>query len=539
MNYVALIGCGGWGRNLARALADLGVLRVIADANPAVAQKAAATHGVGAASSLEEALEHDEVRAVVIATPAATHYRLARQALVAGRDVFVEKPLALRLAEAHELKVTAEKAGRILMVGHLLQYHPGFLALKRIVDEGRCGRLQYIYSHRLNLGKIRTEENILWSFAPHDISMILALAHGTPTKVEAVGHYVLQGEIADITTTHLTFPSGLRAHIFVSWLNPTKQQRLIVVGDRGMAEFDDMRPQAEKLIFYGHTIEWLGGRPTPVKATGTPVPFGDGEPLRAEMEHFLECCRTRATPRTDAVEATRVLAVLHAAQATMEETGRKAATASTASYVGDEHEPPARDSNGGYFVHDSAVVDDGVSIAPGTRIWHFSHILKGVIIGADCTIGQNVMIGPRVKIGRGCKIQNNVSVYEGVTLEDDVFCGPSCVFTNVLTPRAHVERKDEFLPTRAGRGATIGANATVICGVTIGCYAMIGAGAVVTKDVPDHALVVGNPARVVGWVSEIGERLGPDLVCPRTHHRYERAANGSLARAPEWTTQAS
>jgi UDP-2-acetamido-3-amino-2,3-dideoxy-glucuronate N-acetyltransferase len=161
-----------------------------------------------------------------------------------------------------------------------------------------------------------------------------------------------------------------------------------------------------------------------------------------------------------------------------------------------------------------------VEIGEGTKIWHFVHILAGSRIGARCVIGQNAMVGPNVQIGNGCKIQNNVSIYEGVTLEDDVFCGPSMVFTNVMLPRAHVSRKTEFLPTLVRQGASIGANATIVCGHTIGAYAMIGAGAVVTKDVPPYALLIGNPARRVGWVSRSGEKLGADLTCPRTGERY-------------------
>ncbi len=180
------------------------------------------------------------------------------------------------------------------------------------------------------------------------------------------------------------------------------------------------------------------------------------------------------------------------------------------------------------IVHDTAIVAEGVPIGDGTKIWQFCHVMAGASIGARCVIGQNVMIGGGVTVGSGVKIQNNVSVYTGVTLEDDVFCGPSMVFTNVLTPRAFVERKTEFLPTLVRRGATIGANATVICGVTIGQFAMIGAGAVVTHDVVDHALVVGNPARMLGWVSRSGDRLGPDLICPRTGDRYREFDTGLI-----------
>jgi UDP-2-acetamido-3-amino-2,3-dideoxy-glucuronate N-acetyltransferase len=174
------------------------------------------------------------------------------------------------------------------------------------------------------------------------------------------------------------------------------------------------------------------------------------------------------------------------------------------------------------FIHESSYVDEPVQIGAGTRIWHFCHILGDVIIGRDCSIGQNVVIGPRVTVGNNCKIQNNVSLYEGVVLEDDVFCGPSCVFTNVVNPRAAVSRKTEFKPTIIKRGATVGANATVVCGHTVGAYAFIGAGAVVTRDVPDFALVVGAPARRIGWMSRHGERLGDDLVCPATKRSYRQ-----------------
>jgi UDP-2-acetamido-3-amino-2,3-dideoxy-glucuronate N-acetyltransferase len=173
-----------------------------------------------------------------------------------------------------------------------------------------------------------------------------------------------------------------------------------------------------------------------------------------------------------------------------------------------------------YFRHPTAVVDEGAEIGAGTKIWHFAHILPGTKIGARCVVSQNVMIGPKVTVGNGCKIQNNVSLYEGVTLEDDVFCGPSMVFTNVLYPRAHINRRDEFLPTLIRQGATIGANATIVCGNTVGRYAMVGAGSVVTRDVPDFALVLGAPAVRIGWVSRSGDRLGEDLVCPRTGERY-------------------
>lgn len=179
------------------------------------------------------------------------------------------------------------------------------------------------------------------------------------------------------------------------------------------------------------------------------------------------------------------------------------------------------------FVHESAYVDEGATVGAGSKVWHFAHVLPGTVIGERCVLGQNVMAGPDVVIGDGCKVQNNVALYRGVTLAEDVFCGPSCVFTNVLTPRAHVERKDEFGATPVGRGATIGANATIVCGHELGAFCMIAAGAVVTKDVPAYALVAGVPAKQIGWVSEAGERLGAGLVCPRTGEKYQEQ-NGTL-----------
>lgn len=161
----------------------------------------------------------------------------------------------------------------------------------------------------------------------------------------------------------------------------------------------------------------------------------------------------------------------------------------------------------GYFAHESAYVDDGAVVGPGTKIWHFSHVMPGAVIGAGCNLGQNVVVMPRTHLGNNVKVQNNVSIYEGVTLEDDVFCGPSCVFTNVMNPRSHVSRKAEYRRTLVRRGASIGANATVVCGVTIGEYAFVGAGAVVTQDVLPFALMVGVPARRVGWMCQCGVRL--------------------------------
>lgn len=500
-----MVGCGYWGKNLVRVFSELGALATVADTDPATAAALAKAHDVPS-STIDELLDDSNLDGVVVASPAGTHAQLARQALKSGKHVFVEKPLALDVTEAEELCALAEDSGRTLMVGHLMQYHPGFIKLAEMVHAGDLGRIHYVYSNRLNFGRIRREENILWSFAPHDISMILGLVGSEPDRVSAVGASYLHHVIADVTTTHLAFPGGEQAHVFVSWLHPFKEQKLVAIGDRGMAVLDDGQPWESKLVRYGHQVDWRKGVPTPAAAEAEPISLEREEPLRAECAHFLDCINTGAKPRTDGREGLRVLRVLQAAERSMAEPDEGSA-------------PPPRLWREG--VHQSAWVDDDVTIGAGTKVWHFVHLLSGSRIGRECVIGQNASIGPNVSIGDRVKIQNNVSVYEGVTLEDGVFCGPSAVFTNVLNPRAEVDRRGEFLPTVVRTGATIGANATIVCGHTIGEYSLIGAGAVVTGDVAPHALMLGVPARRVGWVSHAGEVLGADLVCPRTGQKYQ------------------
>lgn len=500
---IAVIGCGYWGQNLVRNFAELGNLVAVCDANPEQARKMADQYQVDSLT-VDQVLKTSSIQGVVIAAPAVQHATLTAAALKAGKHVFVEKPLALRVEEAKNLCNLAQEHNRVLMVGHLLQYHPAFLELQQQLKKGKLGKLLYVYSNRLNLGKFRNEENILWSFAPHDISMILSLANALPKSVYATGACHLNPSIADITTTHLAFTNGIEAHIFVSWLHPYKEQKLVVVGDRGMAVFDDGRPWGEKLQLYPHQVNWIDGVPTPSKADPVSIPVEVAEPLKLECLHFIDCMAADRKPRTDAMEGLRVLQVLEAAQKSM--------NSRTSIFLEEEVST--------FYKHETAFVDNGCDIGEGTKIWHFSHILKGTKIGRDCVIGQNVMIGPDVIVGDRCKIQNNVSLYKGVVLAEGVFCGPSCVFTNVYNPRAEVERKEEFRQTYVEKGVSIGANATIVCGTRLGSYSFIGAGAVVLKDVKPHAVMVGNPARQIGWMSHAGEKLGDDLVCPREERRY-------------------
>ncbi len=513
---VAVVGAGYWGKNLVRNYAELGALGAVCDSNQQTLKSFNEAYPeIKCFTSFQDLLSDRNIKAVSIAAPAEMHFSLAREALLSGKDVFVEKPLALSLSDAHELKEIAEKNDRILMVGHLLRYHSAFIKLKEIIHNGDLGRIHYIYSNRLSFGKIRREEDILWSFAPHDISMILALAQEEPEYVLATGGNYLHKKIADVTTTHLEFPSGLKAHVFVSWLHPFKEQMLVVVGDKNMAVFRDSSPWGEKLLLYPHNISWHDGIPEPEKGDAKSVEIEKSEPLKAECAHFIECITSRKKPVTDAQEGIEVLRILKASQDSLLNNGKKISLREVLKKQQDT-----------FFAHESCFIDDGITIGTGTKVWHLSHILKGSSIGKNCSIGQNVVVGPDARIGNGCKIQNNVSVYKGVTLEDNVFCGPSMVFTNVFNPRAHIPRMDEMRTTLVKTGATIGANATIVCGYTIGAYAFIGAGAVVTRGAPDHALMVGNPAKQIGWMCECGNRLEDDLSCLHCGKRYKLTGQG-------------
>lgn len=541
MKTLGLIGAGYWGKNLARNFNAIGALRTLCDANFVTLDAYGADYAsVKKVVDWQTVLDDQEITRVAIATPAVSHYGLVRAALLAGKDVFVEKPLCLDAAEGEELAQIASRSGRILMVGHLLQYHPCIEKLQVMLAQGELGKLYYITSNRLNLGKIRREENALWSFAPHDISVILALAMGQlPERVHCFGGEYLNGGVADTTLTTLRFPNQVRAHIYVSWLNPFKEQKLMVAGSNGLAVFDDTRPWNEKLVFHRQYVTWTNGQiPMPNKMKGEGVVVPESEPLRNECMHFLECCQQRRTPRTDVQEGLRVLRVLQAAQQSLEADGEtvrpedggpRTGDRVRRSQVGSQRSEASGDAD--FFVHPTAVVDEGALVGKGTKIWHFCHIMKGARIGERCILGQNCNVDGGSSIGNNVKIQNNVSVYTGVEIEDNVFLGPSCVLTNVTNPRAEINRHALYEKTIIKRGATIGANATIVCGVTIGRYAFIGAGAVVTKDVPDYAMMVGNPARQAGWMSRHGHRLRPGsdgtMVCPESGLHYELRSRSS------------
>lgn len=319
-NKIGLIGAGAWGKNLVRVFYELGVLKIICDLEKKVLTKLKRKYpNLETATDFEEILENKGLGAIVISTPATTHYELTRRALLAGKDVFVEKPMALKVKEGKELVKIAQKKKLILMVNHLLLYHPAILKLENLIKKGNLGKIRYICSNRLNFGKLRREENVLWSFAPHDISIIIDIL-GIPEKMGAIGKSYLQKNIPDVTFSFLEFKNNQAAHIFVSWLSPFKEQKLSVVGSKGMAVFDGVE---NRLVIYPHKVKWMKDKsPKAIRAEGKDIDVSKKEPLIIAAQHFLECIKKRKTPRTDGKEALEVLKVLDAAQKSLNNKGK-------------------------------------------------------------------------------------------------------------------------------------------------------------------------------------------------------------------------
>ncbi len=312
---IGLIGAGHWGKNHLRNLKKLGVLNCVLEISEEIVElRKKDFPEVRFITDLNTFINNPDIKGVVIAAPAELHYKLTKKCLLAGKDVLVEKPLALKVAEGMELVDLAAENKRILMVGHILQYHSAVVYLKEMIDRGELGRIRYIYSNRLNIGKLRSEENVLWSFAPHDISLIVMFMDGEePLRVQAHGGSYLNKDIFDTTLTTVEFKNGVKGHVFVSWLHPFKEQKLVVVGSEKMVVFDDL--SKEKLFIYPHKIKWEKGKiPVAEKADYVTVELEQKQPLEEELKHFLECMETRKSPKTDGKEGLTVLKILEEAQ---------------------------------------------------------------------------------------------------------------------------------------------------------------------------------------------------------------------------------
>lgn len=316
---VAVVGGGYWGPNLIRNFHALGALGAICDKSPETLAKLSAQYpGVKAVEDFAAVLSAPEIRAVVLATPASTHHRLAMLAMEAGKDVFVEKPLALTAAESEDLARAADRLGRVLMVGHILEYHPAYEKLVELVRSGELGEVKHLRSSRLSLGKLRHEEDVLWSFAPHDVSLILGLVDAEPEEVRAFGHAILQPGIADQVHVDMRFGNGATAHIHTSWLEPQKLQQLVVIGTKKMAIFEDSRADA-KLKLFDCGFDCVNGSWSPRRGEETVVEYPAGEPMARECQHFLDCVANGTRPKSDGWDGVRVLKVLEAATRQMAE----------------------------------------------------------------------------------------------------------------------------------------------------------------------------------------------------------------------------
>lgn len=488
---LAVLGGGYWGKNLIREFNNCNVLKYICETNKSVWDSYIETYSsVIVTDNYQSILDDKEVTAICIALPAELHYKFAKLALEADKDVFVEKPITLDINEAEELINIAKERNKILMVGHLLHYHPCIEKIKTMLAENKIGKIKSITSNRLSLGIFRKYENVLWSFAPHDISVILSLCGNSPETVLSTGVVNMNKDIYDNVSSFLYF-NGIYANINTNWMSPYKEQKLSIVGEKGMILFDDVEKE-NKLKYIPKYVEYSQDSnmiPMAVKGNEEYISCDMSEsPLLKECKHFIECCIERKQPITNGLEGLNVLKVLTKLQESLDSN----------SEIKIEEKK--------YFSHQTAIIDDGANIGEGTKIWHYSHICKGAKIGKNCNIGQNVFIAGGAVLGDNCKVQNNVSIYAGVEAEEYVFFGPSCVLTNDINPRGMHSKNGEYIKTILNKGVTLGANCTIVCGNTIGEHSLIGAGCVITKNVSENSIMVGNPGRKIGTIDEKGER---------------------------------
>ncbi len=307
---IAVLGCGYWGSNHIRTLKALGALHAVSDANGARAEGFASEQNCLAISP-DELFTRDDVDGIVLALPPQFHAALAIRAVEAGKDVLVEKPIALTVADGERAVAVANANKRVFMVGHVLRFHPAFERLKELIDAGELGEVKYIHSHRLGLGKFHTENDALWDLAPHDLSMILAITGCEPIEVRGEGAALLD-HLSDFAHLHMRFPNGMRSHLFTSRLNPYRERRLTVVGTKSMAVFDDVEPWEKKLAVYRHAVWQDSGQWAFTNNEPSYVEVEQGMPLTRELEHFLSSMKTRSAPRTSGEEAVAVLRILTA-----------------------------------------------------------------------------------------------------------------------------------------------------------------------------------------------------------------------------------
>lgn len=463
---VALIGAGYWGKNLLRDLNNLDVLKSVCEIKD-IDNLRLKYPKLRITKDYNEILEDKKINAIVIALPVEHHYEYAKKALEHNKDVFVEKPLSLNIEEGEELVRLAYKRNKILMVGHLMHYHPCIIKIKELLKSKILGKLLYINFSRKNMGIIRKNENVLWSLAPHDISLMLNFTKGLKIKkLECYGKKCISN-IYDITDTFIEFDNNLQCTISVNWLYPIKEQKISIVGEKGILVFDDTKKK-DKLTY---CLNYLDIKNNIINKNFKTINVDiTKSPLVLECMHFIDCCLKRKSPITDGYEGLDVLEILNECQMKLN-------------------------------ISTNSIVENNAIIGTKTKIWNYSHIMNA-IIGNNCTIGDYCFIGDNVIIGNNCKIQNHSSIFDGVEIRDNVFIGPNTTFTNTRIPRANIPVDKKYEKTIVMNNVSIGAGSIIRCGIKLGEYSFIGAGSVVTKDTESFGVYFGNPAHKVGTINK-------------------------------------
>lgn len=480
---LGLIGGGYWGKNLIRVFNNLNILHSICEIDDNLIEKYKTDYpNIIITKSFDDLLQNDEINMICVSLPAQMHYDYGIKVLKAKKHLYMEKPITLNIDEAIILDNIANQNNLILMTGHILHYHQGIKKIKEILFDKQLGDIKYITCNRKSHGIYRTYENVLWSFGVHDISIVLSLCQGTFNNVKnlkCTGKSFITKDVYDIVNLSMEI-NDIYVNINVDWNSPYKEQKMSIVCSKGMILFDDVEKENKVKIFYNH-INDISDHPIANKSHGTVCNLNPYiSPLESECIHFIECCNTLQNPITHGKEAIEVLKVLKQCDKILNK------------------------NMNNYFCHETSIINDGCLIKDDTKIWQWCHITKEAVIGKGCNIGQNCYISGT--LGDGCKVQNNVSVYKGIEAGNNVFFGPSCVLTNDINPRCEYSKNGEYIKTIIEDGVSIGANATIICGNKIGKYSLIGAGAVITKDVEPFSIMVGNPATKIGTINKSGDR---------------------------------
>lgn len=487
---LAVVGGGYWGRNLIREFYALNVLKIICDIDDSTFEFYREKYPeVIVTKDWAMVLQDSNINSVCISIPEIYHYEYAKSAILAGKDVFLEKPMCLTVAEAEDLHRIVTASDRILMVGLVFNYHPAFVKMRHLVKTGLIGKIQHVMSNRTAFGVYKPETGLIWDLGVHDVSFISSLLDDYKPDVvscQKAGHLVNHNNQDSIRMTMYYEKLDVYAEIYVSRLHPVPDKRIIIIGTDGIFVFDLNDKQLLLFESRQNINKAISTRTLFDNVEPQNIPYDTTSALECECRTFIECCRTRTQPITDSMESLRVIKIL----TQFENSGTKYSV-----------------NMNDVYINPTAMVQSGAKIGSGTKIWHWCHIMQA-IIGKDCNIGQCCFIESGVQLGNRVRVKNNISLYDGVVCEDDVFLGPSCVFTNDLFPRNR-----SICPPKAIRqtyietGASIGANATIVCGNRLGKYCLIGAGSVVIHDVKPYALMVGNPARQIGWVSKFGTKL--------------------------------